>query len=68
MLLGMAAVALWAPGCGTVGEVMLGALKDAAVEAIQTATSQVVEQAANEIEAKLQQAVLQGVTGAITSE
>jgi hypothetical protein len=66
ILLAAIAAVLLAPGCGTIGEVMLGALKNAAKEAIQTATSQAVEKAASEVESQLQQSVIQNVSGAIT--
>ena len=51
IMIRMLAVAamLFAPGCGTVGDVFLGAFKQAAKEAIQTATSQAVQDAAGEI-------------------
>jgi len=66
ILLAAIAAVLLSPGCGTIGESMLGALKNAAVEAIQTATSQAVEKAASEIESGLQQFVIQSVSDAVT--
>ena len=59
---------LMVTGCGTIGDTLLSALKEAAVEEIKTATSQAVEQAVNEIESGVQQAIIQEVTDAAASQ
>lgn len=57
---------LLATGCGTVGEFLVDALKDATKQAIQTAASQAVENAVGELGGGLQDLVTEGVVDSLT--
>lgn len=54
---------LFTTGCGTMGETLLGVVKSATEDAIQTAASQAVDDAAGQLETIVLQQITQGPTG-----
>lgn len=57
------ATILFASGCGTMGETLLGVVKTATEDAIQTAASQAVDDAASQLETIVLQQITQGLAG-----
>ncbi len=59
----MMAIVLLVSGCGTLGETLLGVVKMSAEDAIQTAASQAVDDAASQLETIVLQQITQGLAG-----
>ena len=57
---------LFTPGCGTMGETLLGVVKTATEDAIQTAASQAVDDVASQLESFVLLQITQGLAGFMT--
>lgn len=53
-------------GCGTMGDTLLGVVKSATEDAIQTATSQAVDDVASQLENFVLLQITQGLAGFVT--